>query len=136
MKENIEIWIKKVIEGVVNIFIGLLFSIFCGLSISNETDRVTRILPILFFICGLIISIKGLNNDNVSAKDLFEDYNKLDIIDKIFSKLIWADLFLAWFVFLIAFDYMAIRDGQTFMIIISVFFWVVGIFGVIKKFRK
>lgn len=149
MKENTEIWLKEVITGIVTILGGLPFSIFCGLGVFNGADNITRIVFIPFFICGLTILIRGfvyfikglnlkkaLNDTDVLAEDVFENDDKLNIVDKIFSKLYLVGFLLFWFGFLIVFDYIAIRDGQTSMFIFSLLFWAVGIFVAIKNFGR
>lgn len=149
MKENIEIWIIEVMCGIVLILVGLLFLIDCGLRIFNGEDNFTRIASIPFFICGLPILMKGitylikglnfkkaLSDDNVLAEDVFENEDKLNNVDKVWDKLYFVFFLLMWFGFLIAFDYVAIKNCEFSMFIFSLLFWAAGILLAIKIFRR
>ena len=76
-----------------------------------------------------------MNDENISAESVFEKYEKLNIADKIFSKLYIVGFLLFWFGFLIVFDYIAITQGQMSMLAFSLVFWTVGIYVALKNFK-
>lgn len=145
---NIEVWIFEVLQGIGTIIGGGIFFGVCGWFFIKAADSITRIAIIPFLICGLAVLIKGIvalvqglnlrkgmNDENISAESVFEKYEKLNIADKIFSKLYIVGFLLFWFGFLIVFDYIAITQGQMSMLAFSLVFWTVGIYVALKNFK-
>jgi len=145
---NLEVWLFEVLQGIGTIIGGGIFTGFCGWFFIKAADSTTRIVIIPFLICGLAVLIKGIvalvqglnlrkgmNDDNVSAESVFDKHEKLNIADKIFSKLYIVGFLLFWFGFLIVFDYIAITQRQMSMLAFSLIFWIVGIYVAIKNFK-
>lgn len=145
---NMEVWSFEVLQGISTIIGGGIFTGVCGWVFIKAADSITRIVIIPFLICGLAVLIKGIvalvqglnlrkgmNDDNVSAESVLDKHEKLNIADKIFSKLYMVGFLLFWFGFLIVFDYFAIKQGQMSMLAFSLIFWVVGIYVAIKDFK-
>lgn len=145
---NLEVWILEVLQGIGTIIGGGIFTGVCGWIFIKAADSISRIVVIPFLICGLAVLIKGIvnlaqglnlrkgmNDDNVSAESVFDKHEKLNIADKIFSKLYILGFLLFWFGFLIVCDYIAIKQGQMSMLAFSLIFWVAGIYVAIKNFK-
>lgn len=145
---NIEVWMFELLRGISTIIGGSIFSGVCGWVFIKAADSITRIVIIPFIICGLAVLIqgiiallqglnlrKGMNDEKISAESVFDKHEKLNIADKIFSKLYIVGFLLFWFGFLIVFDYFAIKQGQMSILVFSLIFWIAGIYVAIKNLK-
>lgn len=135
---------------------GLIFSGFCFFVFIKGADTLTKVVIIPFLICGIAVLIKGLSllfhgiNMMKSVKNVeVGNFSNTVEIEKTHQKLIKVDNFTNnlyifgfstfWFGFLIVFDYLAIKDwsnGGSSMFFFSFIFWIVGIFILVKNFKK
>lgn len=139
-------------RSIKTIIVGLILLGFCFFI---KADKFTRVVIILFLIFGIVILIKGLlllfqgiNMIN-AVKSVEDGFSNADEIKKPHKKLIKVDNFTSnlynfvfyffWFVFLIVFDYLAIKDwsnGGSSLFFFSFIFWFIGIFNIVKSFKK
>lgn len=146
--DNIELWVGNVIQGAITIIVGSIFTFLCILGFIRAVDSTTRIVIIPFFICGMTILIrgivslikglnwkKGIKDNSVSAEEVFNAQEKLDGADNALSKIYMWRFLLFWFGFLLVFDYFAIVQKEMLLLVISLIFWAIGIYSVIKSLK-
>jgi hypothetical protein len=148
---NIEDWILECLHGIATMVGGIIFACFCVWIAINVEDFYARIMISPFLFCsvpiitqGVIQLLKGLNlrkgmsdDDTILDSSVFEKNDRLNILDKICSKLSIVGFLLFWFGFLIIFDYIAITQVESLIFIIVSFpFWVIGILVAIKTFKE
>lgn len=106
-------FISKLISSVIITVILIYFMI-------KTTDM--RIVFIPFLICSISMTLK-----NVGL--IFEKESMIAFFDKLFK----IGFFLFWFGFLVAADYICIRDKKYDLFIFSLLFWFAGIYFIKKK---
>ena len=138
-----------IFNSITNTIMGLIISLFCTSIITNTSDNFTKVIIIPFLICGDAILIKGIVTlfqgfkmlkSRKNIRNEIEDIEqKITKINHITTKLYTIGFSIFWFVFLIVFDYLAIKewqnDGST-LFFFSFIFWIAGIFIVVKNFKK
>lgn len=146
---NMKDWILECLYSIAIIIGGIIFASFCGWVAIKAVDVYTRISITPFLFCSVSIIVQGgikllkgldmrkeINNDTLLDDSVFDKNDKLNLLDKISSKLFIVGFLLFWFVLLIVFDYTSIKRGEPLIFIVSLPFWIVGIFVAIRTFKE
>lgn len=91
-------------------------------------DIVTRLVMIPFAVAGIGALMQGL------LPLVFP--NLIKYTKDIGLKIYLIGFLLFWFGFLIVFDYMAVTTGEIALLLLTIPFWLVGIFAAITGFKK
>ena len=139
-EDNNEGWPYKVCHGIVTIIGGcIILCVFRWIFI-NAANFATKISTSPIFVFGLFAIIegivellkglnlrKGMTDDSVSAESVFDKDEKLNLADKIISKLVIVVFLLFWFGFLTVASYYVIKDGDMIFLAFTLPFWCAGI---------
>ena len=145
---NVKFLLIEIIKIISTLIASLIFTGICVEIFIKAANSITRIAIIPIFISAISLLIKDIvtlikvlkirkrvNDSNISTDDVFNTYEKLNILEKNFSKLYIVGFLLFWFGFLIVVDYFAIKQGQMSILVFSLIFWGVGIYIAIKNFK-
>lgn len=147
--------IGECVSGIFNIIGGSIVSFVILYGLFTDPNKNNRFFLIPFLVCGIAVVIWGAARIVKGIKEMkyVGDYIKgkvdIDAVKKsekntnkainLTKYIYFFGFFILWFGFLIAYDIEAIKswnDGGNVSFILSLIFWGVGIFALVKNLKK